>query len=167
MPDSWALEYTFPVTPIHRLKEEPDRRAVLADLTCDSDGAIHRFMNYENWTTQKHLRVHSLKNSQPYFLAVFLIGAYQEILGDLHNLFGDTEAIHISIHGHDNYSIDHRVEGDNIYDVLKYVQYHRKELLNQIHISTDEGIREGSLSRKEAGVLIKQFEKSLSSSTYL
>ena len=167
LPDSWALEYTFPVTPIHRLKEEPDRRAVLADLTCDSDGTIHRFMNYENWTTQKYLRVHSLKNSQPYFLAVFLIGAYQEILGDLHNLFGDTEAIHISIHGTNNYSIDHRVEGDNIYDVLKYVQYHRKELLNQIHISTDEGIREGSLSRKEAGVLIKQFEKSLSSSTYL
>ncbi len=167
LPDSWALKHVFPVMPIHRLKEEPNRRAVLVDLTCDSDGTIHQFMNYKDWIEEKHLRVHSLKNKQPYFLATFLIGAYQEILGDLHNLFGDTEAVHISIHGDENYSIDHRVEGDNIYDVLKYVQYHRKELMDQIHISTDEGIREGSLSKKEAGILIKQFEKSLSSYTYL
>ena len=167
LPDSWALEHTFPVMPIHRLKEEPDRYARLVDLTCDSDGTVHQFMNYEDWTTQKHLRVHSLKNSQPYFMAAFLIGAYQEILGDLHNLFGDTEAVHISILGDGRYSIDHRVEGDNIYDVLKYVQYHRKDLMNQIHISTEEGIRNGTLSRKEAGILLKQFEKSLSSYTYL
>ena len=167
LPDSWALEHTFPVLPIHRLKEEPDRHAVLVDLTCDSDGTIHKFMNYEDWTSRKYLRVHSLKNGRPYFLAAFLIGAYQEILGDLHNLFGDTSAVHISIHEDERYSIDHRVEGDNIYDVLKYVQYHRKDLMSQIHASTEEGIRKGSISRKEAGVLIKQFEKSLTSYTYL
>ena len=167
LPDSWALKHVFPVMPIHRLKEEPDRRAVLADLTCDSDGAIHKFMNYENWTNQKYLRVHSLKNKQPYFLSTFLIGAYQEILGDLHNLFGDTASVHISIHENGSYSIDHLIEGDNIYDVLKYVQYHRKDLLNQIHISTEDSIQEGALSRKEAGILLKQFEKSLSSYTYL
>ena len=167
LPDSWALEHIFPVMPIHRLKEEPSRKAVLVDLTCDSDGTIHQFMNYEDWTRQKHLSVHPLKKNQPYFLAVFLIGAYQEILGDLHNLFGDTEAIHISIHKDGSYSMNHREQGDCIYDVLKYVQYHRKELLENMHISTEEGIRKGALSRKEAGRLIQQYEKSLSSYTYL
>ena len=167
LPDSWALNHIFPVMPIHRLNEAPQRQAVLADLTCDSDGKIHRFMNYENWETEKYLRVHSLKKNQPYFLATFLIGAYQEILGDLHNLFGDTEAVHISIYDKGRYSIDHRVEGDNIYDVLKYVQYHRKDLMNQIHAVTEDGVREGSLTQKEAGILIKQFENSLVSSTYL
>ena len=112
-------------------------------------------MNYDNWTNQKYLRVHSLKNKQPYFLSTFLIGAYQEILGDLHNLFGDTASVHISIHENGSYSIDHLIEGDNIYDVLKYVQYHRKDLMNQIHISTEDSIQEGSLSRKEAGILLK------------
>ncbi len=167
LPDSWALNHIFPVMPIHRLNEAPERQAVLADLTCDSDGRIHKFMNYENWTTEKYLRVHTLKSNQPYFLATFLMGAYQEILGDLHNLFGDTEAVHISIHDKGHYSIDHRVEGDNIYDVLKYVQYHRKDLMNQIHTATEDGVRDGSLTQKEAGNLIDQFEKSLVSSTYL
>ena len=167
LPDSWALEHTFPVMPIHRLKEKPERHAVLVDLTCDSDGTIHQFMNYENWTNQKYLRVHSLNKNQPYFLAAFLIGAYQEILGDLHNLFGDTEAVHISIHGPHQYSIDHRVEGDNIYNVLKYVQYHRKDLMERIHSSLETSIQNKYLSRKEAGLLLKQFENSLSSSTYL
>ena len=167
LPDSWALDHTFPVMPIHRLDEAPERQAVLADLTCDSDGKIHKFMNYESWTTERYLRVHSLKKKQPYFLATFLMGAYQEILGDLHNLFGDTEAVHISIHQDGRYSIDHRVEGDNIYDVLKYVQYHRKDLMSQIHKATEDGVRDGSLSQKEAGKLIEKFEKSLMSSTYL
>ena len=167
LPDSWALDHIFPVMPIHRLNEAPERQAVLADLTCDSDGKIHKFMNYENWDTEKYLRVHELKNKQPYFLATFLMGAYQEILGDLHNLFGDTEAVHISIQSGGQYSIDHRVEGNNIYDVLKYVQYHRKDLMNNIHIATEEGVRDGSLTKKEAGKLIEQFEKNLVSSTYL
>ncbi len=167
LPDSWALNHIFPVMPIHRLKENPAKRAVLVDLTCDSDGKIDQFMNYEDWTHKKFLRVHSIKEKQPYFLATFLIGAYQEILGDLHNLFGDTEAVHISIHSNSNYTIEHRVEGDCIYDVLKYVQYHRKQLLEMLHESTEDGINNGSLSRKEAGQLIKLFEKSLSQSTYL
>ena len=167
LPDSWALEHIFPVMPIHRLKEEPSRKAVLVDLTCDSDGVIHRFMNYEDWTSQKHLSVHELKKNQPYFLAAFLIGAYQEILGDLHNLFGDTEAVHISIQKNGSYSIDHREQGDSIYDVLKYVQFHRKELLEKIHASVERSIQSKALSRKEGGRLIQQYENSLSSSTYL
>ena len=167
LPDSWALNHIFPVMPLHRLNEEPDRDAVLVDLTCDSDGAISQFMNYQDWTTRRYLKVHSLKNKQPYFLAVFLIGAYQEILGDLHNLFGDTEAIHISIHGPNNYSIDHRVEGDNVYDVLKYVQYHRKDLMERIHSSIEGAVQKKLLSRTEAGRLLKQYEKSLSGYTYL
>ena len=167
LPDSWALGHIFPVMPIHRLKEEPERRAVLVDLTCDSDGTINQFMNYENWTNQNYLRVHCLKNKQTYFLSTLLIGAYQEILGDLHNLFGDTEAVHVSVSQNGSYSIEHRVEGDCIYDVLKYVQYHRKELLERVHLSLEESIQNRSLSRKEAGILLKQYEKSLSSSTYL
>ena len=167
LPDSWALEHIFPVMPLHRLKEEPKRKAVLVDLTCDSDGVIHRFMNYEDWTSQKHLSVHELKKNQPYFLAAFLIGAYQEILGDLHNLFGDTEAGHISIQKNGSYSIDHREQGDSIYDVLKYVQFHRKELLEKIHASVERSIQSKALSRKEGGRLIQQYENSLSSSTYL
>lgn len=167
LPDSWALGHIFPVMPIHRLAEEPNKQAVLVDLTCDSDGMIDQFMNYENWTSQKFLQVHGVEKKRDYFLATFLIGAYQEILGDLHNLFGDTEAIHVSIHSNGNYTIDNRIEGDSIYDVLKYVQYHRKQLIENIHQSVESGINNGLLSRKEAGLLVTQFEKSLSQSTYL
>ena len=167
LPDSWALSYRFPVMPVHRLNEFPDRRARLVDLTCDSDGKIKSFINYKTWETESHLPVHKIKPKETYLMGVFLTGAYQEILGDLHNLFGDTDAIHINIERDENYSIEHRVAGDSILDVLQYVQFHRKELLSKIHKTTEFSVAEGNLSRQEAGLLLQKFEESLSGYTYL
>ena len=167
LPDSWALGYMFPIMPIHRLNEKPIRRASLADLTCDSDGKIAHFMNYHLWKNEKHLMVHPLKKGKPYYMAAFLTGAYQEILGDMHNLFGDTDAIHISISKNGNYSLDHHVEGDTIYDMLKYVGYHKRELMENIHKKTESAVLNEKLSREEAGRLLKNYSQALSGYTYL
>ena len=167
LPDSWALSYRFPVMPVHRLKEFPNRRARLVDLTCDSDGKIKSFINYKTWETEPHLPVHKVQPKETYLMGIFLTGAYQEILGDLHNLFGDTDAVHISITGEESYSIEHRVAGDSILDVLNYVQFHRKELLDKIHKTTESSVVQGNLSRQEAGLLLQKFEESLSNYTYL
>ena len=167
LPDSWALGHLFPIMPIHRLNEKPERRASLADLTCDSDGKIAHFMNYHSWKNEKYLMVHQLKKGNPYYMAAFLTGAYQEILGDMHNLFGDTDAIHVSISKNGNYSIDHHVEGDSIYDILKYVGYHKRDLLEKIHHKTEAAVLNGNLSREEAGWLLKNYSQALASYTYL
>lgn len=167
LPDSWALSYIFPVMPIHRLKEQPQRNAKLVDLTCDSDGKIAKFVDYKTWHIKSHLPVHGVKRGEPYLMGLFLTGAYQEILGDLHNLFGDTDAVHISVSGNESYSIDHHVEGDSISEVLEYVEFHRKDLLNKMHKITERSIQKGEISRREAGQLLKKFEKSLFEYTYL
>lgn len=167
LPDSWALSYIFPVMPIHRLNEHPQRNAKLVDLTCDSDGKISRFIDYKTWNVKPHLPVHSIKQGKDYLMAVFLTGAYQEILGDLHNLFGDTDAVHISVTGNGSYSIDHHLEGDSISEVLEYVEFYRKDMLNRIHKITERNIQKGDISRKEAGKLLKKFEQSLFQHTYL
>ena len=167
LPDSWAVGHVFPVMPIHRLNEKPSRRASLVDLTCDSDGKITHFMNYQLWRNEKHLMVHPIKNGDPYYMAVFLTGAYQEILGDMHNLFGDTDALHISIGKNGSYSVDHHVEGDSVYDMLKYVGYHKRELMEKIHYTTEQAVLNGNLSRKEAGCLLKNYSQALSGYTYL
>ncbi len=167
LPDSWALNYMFPIMPIHRLNEEPLRRASLADLTCDSDGRVADFMNYRLWKREKHIPVHTLKKGHPYYMAVFLTGAYQEILGDMHNLFGDTDAIHVSISRNGNYSVDHYMEGDSIYSMLKYVGYHKRDLMERIHQKTEQAVLNGRLSRSEAGRLLKNFTQALSDYTYL
>ena len=167
LPDSWAIGHIFPVMPIHRLNEQPTRRARLMDLTCDSDGKIAHFMNYHSWKKEKYLMVHELKKNAPYYMAVFLTGAYQEILGDMHNLFGDTDAIHISVSEQGDYSVEHHVEGDSVYDVLKYVGYHKKELMEKIHRTTEVAVRNGNLSREEAGVLLRNYNKGLAGYTYL
>jgi len=167
LPDSWALKHLFPIMPIHRLNEKPERRAGLADLTCDSDGKITHFMNYHLWKNEKHLMVHQLEKGKPYYMAAFLTGAYQEILGDMHNLFGDTDAIHVSISKNGNYSVDHHVEGDSIYDMLKYVGYHKRDLMEKIHQKTETAILSEKLSREEAGRLLKNYSQALSGYTYL
>ncbi len=167
LPDSWALQHSFPIMPIHRLREKPVRRAFLADLTCDSDGKIARFMNYSLWKNEKHLMVHPLEKGRPYYMSAFLTGAYQEILGDMHNLFGDTDAIHVSINKNGNYSVDHHVEGDSIYDILKYVGYHKRDLMEKIHKKTETAVLNNKLSREEAGRLLKNYSKALSGYTYL
>ncbi|HMN68116.1 MAG TPA: biosynthetic arginine decarboxylase [Bdellovibrionales bacterium] len=166
LPDSWALDQLFPIMPIHRLAEQPERRAVLVDITCDSDGNITNFIDTETGGEQKYLEVHKLKHGQPYYLCAFLTGAYQEILGDLHNLFGDTDAVHVSL-TENGYAIDHVVEGDDIKEVLEYVEYHRPDLLERVRKATESSILKGTISRSEARLLLEHYERGLSSYTYL
>lgn len=166
LPDSWALDQLFPIMPIHRLNERPDRRAILVDLTCDSDGHISNFIDVETGGDQKYLEVHNLVPGQPYYLGAFLTGAYQEILGDLHNLFGDTDAVHVSL-TETGYSIDHVVEGDDVKEVLQYVEYQRADLLEKVRKATESSILKGTISRSEARLLLEHYERGLSSYTYL
>ena len=168
LPDSWAVGQLFPVMPIHRLAESPDRRAVLVDLTCDSDGHIKQFIDVQTQATQSYLEVHNLKKGEPYYLGVFLTGAYQEILGDLHNLFGDTDLVHVCLDDQgEGYTIDHVVEGDSVKEVLSYVDYHRGEMLERMRKATEMSITRGSLSRSEARLLLENYERGLSGYTYL
>src|SRR5262249_29502536 len=146
------------IMPIQRLESRPDRRAVLVDLTCDSDGHITNFIDVETGGEQKYLEVHNLEPGQPYFLAAFLTGAYQEILGDLHNLFGDTDAVHVSLTENGGYQIDHVVEGDDVQEVLEYVEYHKSELIERVRKATETSILKGTLSRMEARLLMEHFD---------
>jgi len=139
LPDSWAVGQVFPVMPIHRLNEEPSREATLADLTCDSDGKLEKFINVETGKPQKTLAVHPFSEKNPYYIGVFLTGAYQEILGDLHNLFGDTDAVHISL-TEGGYTVDHYVPGDTVTEVLSYVQFGRSEMVDSVRQATEEGL---------------------------
>jgi arginine decarboxylase len=169
MPDSWAVGQLFPVLPIHRHDEEPTRKAILVDLTCDSDGKIGQFIDTSGERTKVKktaLEVHELSESSPYYMGVFLVGAYQEILGDLHNLFGDTDAVHITV-TNAGYTVDHVVEGDTVTEVLSYVQYHRPELIESIRRASEESILQGTISKQEARLLMRHYEEGLSGYTYL
>ena len=166
LPDSWALGQYFPVVPIHRLNENPNHRATLADLSCDSDGKIDSFIDIDGEGPQKYLEVHTLKENEPYYMAVFMTGAYQETLGDLHNLFGDTDAVHITLNDN-GYTVDHYVKGDSVTEVLSYVQYYQTQLIENIRRSSEIGIVANSLSHEEARWLMKHYEEGLSGYTYL
>ena len=168
MPDSWAVGQLFPVLPIHRLNEQPTRSAKLVDLTCDSDGKIGQFISQESQPKQKKtdLEVHELDEVNPYYMGVFLVGAYQEILGDLHNLFGDTDAVHITVTSA-GYTVDHVVEGDTVTEVLSYVQYQRPELIENIRRASEDSILRGTITKQEARVLMRHYEEGLSGYTYL
>lgn len=167
MPDSWAVGQLFPVLPIHRLNEEPTRKAILVDMTCDSDGKIGQFIQEPGGGAKKTtLEVHELNERDPYFMGVFLVGAYQEILGDLHNLFGDTDAVHITV-TNAGYTVDHVVEGDTVTEVLSYVQYHRPELIESIRRASEESILRGTIAKNEARLLMRHYEIGLSGYTYL
>ncbi|MEK7357417.1 MAG: biosynthetic arginine decarboxylase, partial [Bdellovibrionota bacterium] len=169
MPDSWAVGQLFPVLPIHRLTEEPTRKAILVDLTCDSDGKIGQFIDTDGSHGAKKktaLEVHELDDVNPYYMGVFLVGAYQEILGDLHNLFGDTDAVHITVTS-SGYTVDHVVEGDTVTEVLSYVQYNRPELIESIRRASEDSILKGTISKGEARLLMKHYEEGLAGYTYL
>ena len=127
LPDSWAIDQIFPIMPISRLDEKPERTATIQDITCDSDGKIDNFISTRNFNY--HLPVHSL-TKDPYYIGVFLVGAYQEILGDLHNLFGDTNAVHVSVYK-DHYEIDQVIDGETVAEVLDYVQFNPKKMVRQ------------------------------------
>jgi arginine decarboxylase len=164
MPDSWAIKQLFPIMPIHRLNEAPTRRAVLGDITCDSDGKIDQFIDLRD--VRKTLEVHPF-DGRPYYLGAFLLGAYQEILGDLHNLFGDTNAVHVSVDENGGYSIDHVIKGDTVREVLAYVQYSGEELLARLRKDVERAVRAGKISLTESRQLVRFYESGLDGYTYL
>ena len=164
LPDSWALEQLFPIMPIHRLDEEPTRKATLADLTCDSDGKVDRFLDLRGELSV--LELHE-PNDRPYYLGAFLVGAYQETLGELHNLFGDTDAVHVRIDASGRYSIQQVVEGDSIEDVLSYVQYDRRDLTERVRRAIEAALHKGEITLEESALLRRRYEQGLSGYTYL
>lgn len=165
MPDSWAINQLFPILPIHRLNEEPTRRGVLGDITCDSDGKIDRFVDLRD--VRNTLQLHPLREGEPYYLGAFLLGAYQEILGDLHNLFGDTNAVHISIDEDGEYTIDEWIKGDTVREVLAYVQYNGDKLTELLRKDVERAVRAGKISLNESKKLIQFYEEGLNGYTYL
>ncbi|GHS95663.1 biosynthetic arginine decarboxylase [Synergistales bacterium] len=164
LPDSWAIDQVFPIVPISRLDEKPGRTASLQDITCDSDGKIDNFINMKNYTY--HLPVHALNRKEPYYIGVFLVGAYQEILGDLHNLFGDTNAVHISVNK-DNYDIEQIIDGETIADVLEYVQYSPKKLVRTVESWVTTSMKEGKITVEEGREFLSNYRSGLYGYTYL
>jgi arginine decarboxylase len=165
MPDSWAIKQLFPIMPIHRLNEAPTRKAVLGDITCDSDGKIDQFIDLRD--VRNTLQLHPLNEGEPYYLGAFLLGAYQEILGDLHNLFGDTNAVHVSIDEDGEYSIDDVIKGDTVREVLAYVQYNGEKMTEMLRKDVERAVRSGKISLSESRKLIQFYESGLDGYTYL
>ena len=164
MPDSWAIKQLFPVMPIHRLDQKPSRSAVLGDVTCDSDGKIDQFIDRRD--VKRTLPLHAW-NNDPYYLGAFLIGAYQEILGDLHNLFGDTNAVHISTDERGDVVVDAVIKGDTVREVLDYVEFDANQLVQRLRDSLERAVREGRIDDSQAGRFLKFYEAGLGGYTYL
>jgi len=163
-PDHWAVKQLFPIMPIHRLDEKPTRRGVFADLTCDSDGKIDKFIDQRD--VKDVLELHPL-NGHPYYIGVFLVGAYQEILGDLHNLFGDTDAVHVRLGPDGRYEVEHVVEGDAVTEVLQYVQYDKGTLIEKVRRTIEVAMRAGEISLEDSARLRRHYEQGLQAYTYL
>lgn len=164
MPDSWAVNQLFPIMPIHRLQEMPTRRGVLGDITCDSDGKIDQFIDLRD--VRNTLELHPF-DGQPYYLGAFLLGAYQEILGDLHNLFGDTNAVHVSLDEDGEINLDAVIKGDTVREVLAYVQYSAEELTARLRKDVERSVRAGRISLDESRQLLRFYESGLEGYTYL
>ncbi len=181
-PDSWAIDQLFPIMPLHRLDEEPTCRGTLADLTCDSDGKIDQFIDLRD--VKSVLELHPLQKItpspatssssaapvqpryEPYYLGMFLGGAYQEIMGSLHNLFGDTNAVHIQLTPK-GYQIEHVVKGDTMHEVLTYVQYDPEDLIENIRLRAEQALQDGKITLQESQLLLQNYERSLSRYAYL
>ena len=164
LPDSWAMDQIFPVIPIQRLDEKPDRSATIQDITCDSDGQINNFIATRNFSY--YLPVHTPKSREPYYIGVFLVGAYQEILGDLHNLFGDTNAVHISVDDN-GYTIDQVIDGETVAEVLEYVQYNSKKLVRTVETWVTSAVKSGTISTEEGKEFLSNYRSGLYGYTYL
>src|SRR3954463_9074126 len=164
MPDSWAIKQLFPVMPIHRLEEEPGRHAVLGDITCDSDGKVDAFIDRRD--VKRTLSLHPFDGGD-YYLGAFLLGAYQEILGDLHNLFGDTNAVHVRLGPSGEVMLDEVIKGDTVREVLDYVQFKTDNLVTRLRRSVEGAVREGRLGYEESGRLLRFYEDGLHGYTYL
>ncbi|MFH0945882.1 MAG: biosynthetic arginine decarboxylase [Planctomycetota bacterium] len=164
-PDSWAIGQLFPICPIHRLQEEPTRTVVLADMTCDSDGKIDHFVS--SGEEKRILELHDLLPDEPYYLGIFLLGAYQEVLGDLHNLFGDTNVVHLKLDEDGGWEIDEVVAGDTVRQVLGYVNYDPEALTRAIRKDVERAVKRKALNVPESRALLKFYEEGLSGYTYL
>ena len=164
LPDCWGIDQLFPIMPIQRLDERPSRNCTLQDITCDSDGKISNFV--AGGTLSNVLPVHALRKNEPYYIGVFLVGAYQEILGDMHNLFGDTNAAHISVKD-DTYHIDQLIDGETVEEVLEYVQYNPKKLVRQIEQWVTKCVKEGKISLEEGKEFLSNYRSGLYGYTYL
>ncbi len=164
MPDSWAIKQLFPLMPIHRLNERPTRHAVIGDITCDSDGKVDQFIDIKD--VQHTLPLHAF-NGSPYYLAVFLVGAYQEILGDLHNLLGDTHAVHVSLDHNNAVCLSAVVKGDTVREVLDYVEFDAESLITKLRSDVEAAVRAGRLDYEESGRLLRFYEDGLNGYTYL
>jgi arginine decarboxylase len=162
LPDSWAIDQIFPIMPIHRLNEEPTRRGTIQDVTCDSDGKIENFIG--DRTSRPSLELHPFSDDDPYMIGIFLTGAYQEILGDLHNLFGDTNAVHIRLSATDGYEVTDLVHGDTVTEVLAYVQFRASDLLATFRRKVANATQ---LERQEANMFIADYVAGLEGYTYL
>jgi arginine decarboxylase len=164
LPDCWGIDQLFPIMPIHRLNESPTRNCTLQDITCDSDGQVANFA--VNGSQSVVLPVHQLKDNEPYYIGVFLVGAYQEILGDMHNLFGDTNAAHISVKD-GKYNIDQIIDGETVEEVLEYVQYNPKKLVRQLEQWVTKSVKQGKLSLEEGKEFLSNYRSGLYGYTYL
>lgn len=164
LPDHWAVKQLFPVVPIHRHLERPTRKATFADITCDSDGKIDQFIDLRD--VRNTVDLHEL-GREPYYIGVFLVGAYQEVLGDLHNLFGDTHTVHVSITGKNTYRIDKIVEGDTVRDALAYMQYQKRDLMTMFRRAVEASIEQKRITIKESARIQKFLEEGLEGYTYL
>jgi arginine decarboxylase len=163
-PDSWAIKQLFPIMPIHALNTPPTHHAVLGDITCDSDGKIDQFIDRRD--VKRTLPLHAV-NGEPYYLGVFLVGAYQEILGDLHNLFGDTHAVHVSLDDGGNVVLDAVIKGDTVREVLDYVEFDPNVLVRKLRSDVELAVREGKISYEESGRFLQFYEEGLQGYTYL
>ena len=164
LPDSWAIDQVFPIMPISRLDEKPTRTATLQDITCDSDGKIANFISSHG--NSNSLAVHPLRDKEPYYIGVFLVGAYQEILGDMHNLFGDTNAVHISVYK-DRYEIDQIIYGETVDEVLDYVQYNPKRLVRNVETWVTSSMKSGKITPEEGREFLSKYRSGLYGYTYL
>ncbi len=164
MPDSWAVKQLFPIMPIHRLNEAPTRKGVLGDISCDSDGKVDQFIDRRD--VKKTLPLHTF-TGQEYVLGAFLIGAYQEILGDLHNLFGDTNAVHVTLNDQNEVVLETVIQGDTVREVLNYVQFSAQALLDAFRRDVELAVREQRIGYEESGRLLKFYEEGLNGYTYL
>jgi arginine decarboxylase len=165
VPDSWAIHQLFPVLPLHRHNETPTRRAILADITCDSDGKVDRFIDLRD--VKRTLELHPLKPNEPYYVGFFLVGAYQEILGDMHNLFGDTNVVHVDLDETGRARLMHVLRGERVQDVLEYVEYFESDLLSNLRRSVEKSLEEGRITFEESALLYRRYEAGLHGYTYL
>ena len=165
LPDSWAIDQIFPIIPIQRLDEKPTRLATLQDVTCDSDGKIANFISTRN--VSHHLPVHSVDvGKEPYYIGVFLVGAYQEILGDLHNLFGDTNVVHVSVDSQ-GHTIDKIIDGETVAEVLEYVEYNPKKLVRTLEAWVSKSVKSGKITLEEGKEFLANYRSGLYGYTYL